>query len=411
MKIQKLAGIFTGEGFAAKDGRRVSRDDLGWIEGPIDIEWDEESGLIRSIQKNGPADASTVDGEGLIATAGFVDSHTHALFAGARAEEYFLRWRGATYVEIAEKGGGIHNTNRETLGAADPELGDEFRGQLSKMLRSGTTTVEVKSGYGGNAEGEIKLLRFLKRFLSSADGYRDLPSVHVTFLALHALPKGSDERAYVDSMIALLPEIRRDRLAEFADAFPEKGFFSLAESERFIRAAMEAGLKAKIHADEITDVGASAAFSQLGALSIDHLQQINDATLRSLSERRTVATLLPATSFYLGLPYAPARKLLDAGARVALATDFNPGTAPSSDMRFTQLLAATQYRMSPAEILCASTFGGAAAMGLEKNRGVLSKGRRADILLWRPPMGSSSRERLEQILLGSASIERVIRVS
>lgn len=382
MIVKNLSGIFSGAGFQKKDGRRPNFKDAGWLKGPIDLEIDATTGLIKKIQKNiSSPKVGTFDGRGLFATSGFLDSHTHTLFSGTRAGEYFARWQGKSYQEIAAAGGGILNTIADTEASSDEELLAQLTDRLKNFARSGVSTVEVKTGYGKDAQAELRYLRLLKNFRESPLAKR-LPRLLVTFLPLHALPKGRKEADYVREMKALLTTIQRETLADFFDAFPEVGFFSLTASLEFARAAQKAGLKLKIHADELSDMKASETFTREKAVSIDHLQKINPHALALLKKAKTVATLLPATSFYLDLAYAPARSIIEAGARFALASDFNPGTAPSCDFSFTQLLAAAKMKLQAHEILCASTFNAAAALGLEKTHGVLAKGYVADLCLW-----------------------------
>lgn len=380
-RISRLAGIFTGAGFADKQGRRPTIEDLDFHVGPLDIICDQANGTILSIVKSSQErlpDEVIIDGEGMVATYGFVDSHTHALFGGQRGHEHFLRWQGATYLEITQAGGGIHNTVLATAHLSDQELLDLLRRRLQVMLQCGTTTVEVKSGYSKNAQDELRLLRLLKKIQNE----QGIPEILPTFLGLHALPPGTDEKTFCDSMIEVLPIVSKEGLACFVDAFPEQGFFSLDESIRFTQEAKKLGIPSKIHADEITDIGACMAFAEQGALSVDHVLMVNDDAIAFLANTATVATLMPATSFYLGLPYANARKLIDAGVRVALATDFNPGTAPAIGFPFTVLLSASQLKMTPSEILCGCTFNGALGLGLEKTHGILQSGMKANILLW-----------------------------
>ena len=408
-RIQNLAGVFTGEGFFLKQGRKPDAGDCGWRKGPVDIAVDAHGKIISIDANPSPASNASIgpcfDGSGLVATAGFVDSHTHTLFGGDRSKEFFLRWRGASYNELSDAGGGIHNSVTDTQKLSDEALRAELARSLHKMLRAGTTTVEVKTGYSNSAVQELRLLRVLKAPLPGLE--LAWPRLYTTFLALHALPKGVGETGFVDSMIALLPTIQREKLAHFADAFPERGFFSLGESLRFAKAALAHGLKLKIHADELSDLGSSLAFTQLGALSIDHLQKISVEAIRALSTAPTVATLLPATSFFLDLEYTNARRLIDAGARFALATDFNPGTAPESSFQLTQRLAASKMKMSAAEIFCASTYGGAAALGIETQLGCLKPGHAADVLLWKP--SSLSENALDEIFVGGSSPDTVFR--
>ncbi len=382
LRIANLTGVFTGDGFVRKQGRRPTAEDCGFRSGPIDILCDPDRGTIVAV---GPAVANpaaakedVLDGSGLFATAGFVDPHTHAIYAGTRADEHFRRWGGATYQEIAAAGGGIHRTVRAARAATDEALVESLNQRLDQMLAHGSTVVEVKSGYGGGAEGELRLLRLLRQVCEQ----RTAPVVTATFLGLHALPPGVGEEEHVDAMVALLPAVVAEGLADCVDAFPERGFFSLASAERFARAALACGLRVKAHADQLSDLGSTACFVGLGAVSVDHLERVSPEGVGALARSDTVAVLLPAASFYLGMAYPDARRLLDAGARVALATDFNPGSAPALDLQFAMLLAAAGLKMTAAEILCAVTYNGAAAVGMGDTHGALLPGRRANLALW-----------------------------
>jgi len=394
MILKNLRALFSGEGFIVKSGRRPQAEDVGFRQGPLDLEIDQSTGKIVAIHPSMSELRGDFDATGLVATAGYLDSHTHALFAGNRAPEFFQRWRGSTYKEISDAGGGIHNSFRETELCSEDALAVALLERSAGARRHGTTTLEVKSGYADTAVGELRLLRILKRV--RAQLAQRGPDLRPTFLGLHSLPQGRSEESFVDEMIAVLPAIVVEELAFAVDAFPEKGFFSLKESIRFSKVARANGLALKIHADELTPFGSAEAFSDLGALSVDHLQKVGPEGLAALGQRSTVACLLPATSFYLGLEYVDGRKLIQAGARVGLATDFNPGTAPWPDFRLTHSLAATQLKLTPAEILCASTFNAAAALGLN-DRGVLSVGSRADICLWK--IEGKLEGALEEILL------------
>jgi imidazolonepropionase len=381
MLIQNIAGLFDGSGFVKKQGRRPLPQDCGFRAGPIEIFIDQTTGRVREVGTNLRGGSfARVDGSGLVALPGYIDPHTHAIFGGQRFNEYFMRWAGRTYLEITQAGGGIHSTVRATSDATDDELRGSLRSRLQQMLGCGVTTVEVKSGYANSAQGELRLLRLINEVAREPE----LPEVRATFLALHALPKDRREDEYVDEMIAALETIHAENLAAHVDAFPEKGFFTRESAMRFAQAAQRFGLPAKFHADELSDLGSSEAFARFGALSIDHLQCISDDAVKLLATSPTVATMLPATSFFVGLPYASARKLLDASARVAVATDFNPGTAPALDLQLTHLLAASQMKLTAAEVLCAATYNAAAALGLDQTHGALVPGRMGDVLLFRP---------------------------
>jgi imidazolonepropionase len=274
------------------------------------------------------------------------------------------------------------------------------------MKKCGATTLEAKSGYANTAAGELRLLRLLKRARVMADS----PRIRVSFLALHALPKGRAENDYVDEMIAAFDEVVRDGLADQVDTFPERGFFTKENAIRFSLEARRRSLPCKVHADELCDLGSSLAFVQLSALSVDHLQHIAGDAVAALADAQTVATMLPATSFFVGIPYANARRLIDAGARVALATDFNPGTAPAMDLQLTHMLAASQLKMSAPEILCASTFNAAGAIGMDREIGALVPGRIGDVLLYETEgAGSSDGQReLQRLILARTPPTRVI---
>jgi imidazolonepropionase len=380
LRIRNLAGVFTGEGFGRKQGRHPTVGDCGFLKGPLDLVC-SEAGRIEAIRPSSARRRSVrgcVDGTDLFATAGFVDSHTHALFAGSRANEFFMRWQGRSYTSIAAGGGGIHSTVSETNRTGDQQLAAALAASLREMAHCGCTSVEVKSGYASDAAGELRLLRIINRVKRATPG----PRVFPTFLGLHMIPPGRSQRAYCAEMIKALPEVVKERLAPYVDSFPEKSFFSLKESLRFSRAALQRGLGVKAHADEMSPLRTSEAFIEMGALSIDHLQHISSEAVALLGKSKTVATLLPCTSLFLGTEYARARHLISSGARVALASDFNPGTAPIPGLQLTMLAAASALKMSAPEIICACTFNAAAALGKDMDCGLLLPGRSADLLLW-----------------------------
>ncbi|MGA2869952.1 MAG: imidazolonepropionase [Verrucomicrobiota bacterium] len=398
-----MAGAFTGKGFVENDGRRPTISQADFHQGPVDLAICDATREVIAIGKNltvGTGE-TILSGQGKVAMPGWLDSHTHAIYAGNRASEFFRRWEGRSYLEIARAGGGISVTKQKTAEMDDAELSELLAQRFRQMLACGTVATEVKSGYGRNAKEEARLLRLISQAASKVPEMR----VVSTFLGLHSIPAERSEREFVSEMIDVLPLIKSLRLASFVDSFPEKGFFSLDESLRFSEAAAKLGFGLKAHADELTDSGSSLAFIERGATSIDHLQNISDAAISALASSSTVATVLPATSFYLGLSYANARKLIKAGAKVALATDFNPGTAPSYRLQFTSLLAAANLRMTAAEILCALTFNAASALRIDQEYGAITPGKTGTILLFSASNNvNQPQDLLEHLLLNGAGL-------
>ncbi|HUP88565.1 MAG TPA: imidazolonepropionase [Longimicrobiales bacterium] len=315
-----------------------------------------------------------------VLTAGFVDSHTHAVFGGFRAAEYEMRARGLDYMEIARRGGGINASVQSVRALSESDLVELAIPRLADALHTGTTTIEIKSGYGLTLEDELKMLRAIARL-------REHTPIEIvaTFLGAHDVPLEMRERRndYV-SLVAneMVPAVAHEKLATFCDVFMEPGAFIAAESRRILEAGVEHGLIPKLHADEFANSCAAELAAEMHAASADHLGAISEAGIAALSQSKTVATLLPATLFFLGKKtYAPARRLLDAGVVVALATDFNPGTAPSSSMPLVLTMACSQMQMTPFEALRAATWGGARALLLD-DVGRLAPGACADVVAW-----------------------------
>lgn len=324
-------------------------------------------------------DADIIDVDGVI-TPGFVDSHTHAVFGGWRAWEYALRARGVPYMEIARSGGGIHASVRDVRGRSEDELVALGRQRLNDMLRLGTTTAEIKSGYGLDTASELKQLRAVRRL--AAEMPMDLMP---TLLGAHEFPPDIEPRdAYVDLIVEeMIPAVAQERLAVFCDVFMEPGVFDATQTRRVLEAGVRHGLVPKLHADELEGSGGAELAVDLGAASADHLGDVSDAGIAALASSDTVATLLPSTLFFLGRRHqAPARKLLNAGATVALATDFNPGSSPSPSMPLVLTIACSQMGMEPLEALYAATAGGARALRLKGGRGTLEPGAPADFVIW-----------------------------
>jgi imidazolonepropionase len=326
-------------------------------------------------------DAERISCDGGTITPGFIDSHTHAVFGGWRAGEYALRARGVPYMEIARRGGGINASVRDVRSRSEDELVELTRGRLDTLLRHGTTTVEVKSGYGLDTDSELKQLRVVRRL--QAEAVQDLVP---TFLGAHEFPpEYRDERdRYVDVLVQeMIPAVAEERLAVFCDVFMEPGVFTAAQARRVLEAGLQHGLAPKLHADELENSGAAELAAELGAASADHLGAISDAGIAALADSSAVATLLPATLLFLGRThFAPARKLIDSGATVALATDFNPGSSPTPSMPLVLTLACSLMRMSPLEAIHAATVGGARALRLPDGTGSLARGAPGDLVVW-----------------------------
>ncbi len=326
-----------------------------------------------------PPDTREIDATGKTVLPGLVDSHTHLIFAGTREDEFELRLQGVSYAEIAARGGGINATVRRIREASREQLKELARRRLDRMLAFGITTVEVKSGYGLSPADEIKCLEVI------AELNREHPCDLVpTFLGAHEIPAEyrHDREAYLRLVIErMLPEVAGRRLAEFCDVFCEQGVFSVAESERLLHAAADHELKRKIHADEFTPLGGAELAARVGATSADHLLHITDAGIEALAAAGTVATLLPGTAFFLGLPYGPARRLIDRGLPVALASDCNPGSCMTENLPLIGSIACTQMKMLPAEVMAALTLNAAAALGRSDRIGSIEPGKQADLLV------------------------------
>lgn len=324
-----------------------------------------------------------MDARGALVTPGLVDAHTHLVFGGWREHELADKLRGVSYLDILKRGGGILSTVAATRAATQDELTAKAKASLSEMLALGTTTCEAKSGYGLTPDDEVKQLNVVKRL----KGEQPVELVS-TFMGAHAVPGEymDDKEAYISLIIdAMLPYIAERGLAEYCDVFCETAVFSALEAERILSAAQKLGLGAKIHADEIDAIGGSEVAAELGAVSAEHLIAITENGMDMLAHSGTIAVLLPATSFYLGKGYAPARRMIEKGIPVAVASDFNPGSTPNLSLQLAMNIACYKYLLTPEEALTAVTLNAAASIGRSHTVGTLECGKQADILVWNAP--------------------------
>jgi len=330
-----------------------------------------------------PERADTViDASGRLVLPSWCDAHTHLVFPAPRDEEFVDRIRGLSYEEIARRGGGILHSAHQMRQMTEETLLESTWQRLCEVMSQGTGAIEIKSGYGLTLEGELKMLRVIRRLKALSP----IP-IKATFLGAHALPEEYRTRRgdYVDLVIhQMLPRIAEEGLADYCDVFCDRGFFTPQETERILKAAWRYGLKPKIHANELANSGGVQVGVAQGAVSVDHLECIGAEEIALLRASLTIPTLLPACAFFLGIPYAPARQLIDAGLPVALASDYNPGSAPSGRMAFVVSLACIQMKMLPEEAINAATLNGARAMELEAEYGSIAVGKKANLFITRP---------------------------
>jgi imidazolonepropionase len=310
------------------------------------------------------------------------DSHTHLVFAGSREDEFIDKIKGLSYTEIAAKGGGILNSAKKLQEVSEDELFNQSYKRLQEVIALGTGAVEIKSGYGLSIEGELKMLRVIKKLKE-----RCKVLIRSTFLGAHAFPieYKTNQQGYIDLIInEMLPVIAKENLADYIDVFCEKGFFSSMQTETICKAGRYYGLKPRLHANQLSASGAVQTGVQLNALSVDHLEVMDDAAIHALSNSHTIGTLLPSAAFFLRMPYQPARKLIDANCAIALASDFNPGSSPSGNMNFVVALGCIQLRMLPEEAINAATINSAFAMEVQDKVGSIAKGKKANIIITKP---------------------------
>ena len=321
-----------------------------------------------------------VDAEGGMVLPSWCDSHTHIVFAGSREQEFVDKINGLSYEEIARRGGGILNSADLLHRTSEDELFRQAMQRLDEVIRKGTGCIEIKSGYGLSLEDELKMLRVIKRMKEASPAM-----IMSTFLGAHAVARGMTQEQYVSLIIdEMIPEVGRQRLADFVDVFCDRGFFTPEETGRILEAAAAWGMRPKIHADELASSGGVVVGVKHGALSVDHLESMTEETINTLRGSDTMPTALPGTSFFLNMPNAKARQIIDAGLGVAVASDYNPGSTPSGDMKFVMSLACIKLRLLPNEAFNAATINGAYAMGQSREYGSIAKGKVANFYITKP---------------------------
>ena len=320
-----------------------------------------------------------LDAEDRMVFPSFCDSHTHLVYAASREEEFVDRIKGLTYQEIAQKGGGILNSAKKLQNMSEEDLFNDAWNRLEEIKQTGTGAVEIKSGYGLSVEGELKMLRVIKKLKAESE-----LTIKANFLGAHAIPSEYKENrtAYIDLIInEMIPVIEREGLADYIDVFCETNYYTPEETNRILQAGIKIGLTPKIHVNQFTSIGGIQAGIKNKALSVDHLEVMEEQDIQDLIKSDVMPTLLPSCSFFLTIPYAPARKLIDSGLPVSLATDFNPGSTPSGNMPFVLSLACIHYKMTPEEVFNAATINSAYAMGLTKTHGTIALGKKANLFI------------------------------
>lgn len=321
-----------------------------------------------------------LDATGRFVFPSFVDSHTHLIFAASREEEFVMKIKGATYEEIAANGGGILNSANKLQLQSEGELFERAMMRVDEIIKTGTGAVEIKSGYGLTTKDELKMLRVARRI-----GKESPLTVRTTFLGAHAVPKEKTKEQYIDLILnEMIPAVAAEKLADYIDVFCEQGFFSQAETERIVTEGKKFGMKPRIHANQLHRSGGVQAGVNTGALSVDHLENIGDEEIAYLKNSNVMPTALPGAAFFLGLPFPPARKILEAGLPLAIASDYNPGSAPSGNMQLMISLACIKMKLTPEEAINAATINAAVALELGKTHGSITKGKVGNVFITKP---------------------------
>ncbi|MFN3840650.1 MAG: imidazolonepropionase [Cyclobacteriaceae bacterium] len=333
------------------------------------------SELASSIQP-----ASTIDATGRFVFPSFVDSHTHLVFAASREEEFVMKIQGATYEDIAARGGGILNSAKKLQHLSEDELLERSIGRAWEIIRSGTGAVEIKSGYGLTVQDELKMLRVARRI-----GQQTPLTVKTTFLGAHAVPREIPKTNYINLVLhEMIPAVAAENLADYIDVFCEQGFFTPEETERIVERGKEYGMKPRIHANQLYRSGGVQVGVKTGALSVDHLENIGDEEIEVLKSSSVMPTALPGAAFFLGLPFPPARRMLQAGLPLAIASDFNPGSSPSGNMQLMVSLACIKMKLTPEEAINAATINTACTLELDDTHGSVTVGKKANLFISGP---------------------------
>ena len=381
--IQSLAGIITHNDVLKKSGAEMSRFESienAWIllsDGCI-----KDYGQMDQISLSDFDDCEQIDATGRWVLPSFVDSHTHLVYAKSREEEFVMRIKGKSYEEIAAAGGGILNSAAKLQQMTEDELYDQAWSRLQQVIQYGTGAIEIKSGYGLTVEDELKMLRVIKRLKAVSPIL-----IKATFLGAHAIPMAykNQREAYIKLVIEdMLPKVATENLADYCDVFCDQGFFTLTETDQILKAASAYGLKAKIHGNELGITGGVQVAVANHAISVDHLEYTGEEEIDCLLKSETMPTALPNCSFFLGIPYAPVRNMVDKGLAVCLATDFNPGSSPNGRMQFVISLACTQMKLTPEEAMNACTINGAAALEISHTHGSITRGKIANVCITKP---------------------------
>ncbi len=394
----KVCGLEMAEVPSLKEAFLISENDI-----IIDF------GLMSELNKSESEFQTVINAQGKFVMPSFCDSHTHLVYAGSREIEYVDKIKGLSYEEIAKRGGGILNSAKLLRNTSEEELFSQAKSRIDEIILQGTGAVEIKSGYGLSTESEIKMLRVIKKLKEETPLI-----VKSTFLGAHAVPlefKGN-QNAYVDLIInEMIPEIASQNLADFVDVFCDKGFFTVENTERILIAAAKFGIRPKIHANELDFSGGVQIGVKYNALSVDHLEFVGDEEISHLLNSETMPTILPGAAFFLNLPYAPARKMISAGLPVAIASDFNPGSSPSGNMKLMMSFAMVNHRITAQEALNATTINGAYAMGISNIAGSIAKGKKANFFITKkiPTLEyfpySYGNELIEKVILNGKIIE------